>query len=177
MNHKLTHALGLFAAVFALALLGFSGQARADLDVAAGALVGTGVDTGDAENNPYALQLGAFGELIIGDLVLGIRGTRSLASDDEDCTRDCRNVKGIRSFGGDVGWEWNFALLHVGPRLGFGYLNEKDGSRAAGYIEPGGVAEVQLLLFLAGIDLRYRVALGDSDLSGFLAYAKLGLRF
>lgn len=176
MNHKLAQGIGLLAAVFVLSL-GFTSDARAEIDVEVAALIGTGVDTGDAENNPYALQLGALGELSINSLVLGVRGTRSLASDDEDCTTECRNVKGIRSFGGDVGWAWNILMLHIGPRLGFGYLNEKDGSRAAGYIEPGAVAEVNVLLFAAGIDLRYRVAINESDLNGFLAYARLGLRF
>ena len=176
MNHKHLLGLGLFVATL-LTVLGSGGTARADLDLAGGALLGTGVDTGDAENNPYALQLGGFGELVINNVVLGIRGTRSIASDDEDCTVRCRNVKGIRSFGGDVGFEWDILMLHLGPRLGFGYLNERDGTRAAGYIEPGAVAEITLLLFAAGIDLRYRVAFGEPELNGFLAYARIGLRF
>jgi hypothetical protein len=176
MNYKVAPGRALLVALFVVCL-GFSAEARADIDVEVAALIGTGVDTGDAKNNPYALQLGALGELTINNLVLGVRGTRSLASDAEECTTTCRNVKGIRSFGGDVGWAWNILMLHIGPRVGFGYLNEKDGTRAAGYIEPGAVAEVTVLLFAAGVDLRYRVAFGESDLNGFLAYARVGLRF
>jgi len=176
MNYKFAQGFGVLAAVLAVGFL-FSAPARADIDLEVAALVGTGVDTGDAKNNPYALQLGAVGELTINNFVLGVRGTRSITSDDEECSRNCRNVKGIRSFGGDVGYSWNILLLHIGPRLGFGYLNERNGERAAGYIEPGAVAEVSLAIFVVGADLRYRVAIKDSDLSGVLAYLRLGLRF
>ena len=177
MNHKLSLTLGLF-----VALLSFSAPARAEIDVAVAALVGTGVDTGDADNNPYALQIGALGELVLNNWVVGVRGTRSLASDAEDCSISCRDVKDLRSFGGDVGWEYDFLMLHVGPRLGFGRLSERDSDegeskRVAAYLEPGAVAEVNLLMFAAGIDLRYRFALKESDLNAFLAYARLGLRF
>lgn len=183
MKHKLTYRFGALADKLLLGLaLGLavgcmnSATARADVAVEVAGLIGTGVDTGDADNNPYALQLGALGELTLGNIVLGVRGTRSIASDEEDCTVECRNVKGIRSFGGDVGYSLNVLLLHLGPRLGFGYLNERDGSRAAGYFEPGAVAEVAVALFVAGVDLRYRIAVKESDLSGFLAYLRLGLR-
>jgi hypothetical protein len=177
MNHKLPLTLALF-----VALLSFAAPAAAEIDVGGGLLVGTGVDTGDADNNPYALQLGAYGELVLNDFVLGIRGTRSLGSDPEDCDVVCRDVKDLRSFGGDVGFEWDIAMLHFGPRLGFGRLSERDASegeskRVAAYLEPGAVAEINLLMFAVGVDLRYRVALKESDLNAFLAYARLGLRF
>jgi hypothetical protein len=178
MKQILTLTVGLLVGLFAL-----SGSARADIDVEVAALVGTGVATGDAENNPYGLQLGAVGELSIGNYVIGVRGTRSLGNDDE-CGSEvglvrnkCPNVKDLRTIGADLGYAWNVLMLHIGPRVGFGYINEKDGDRVTGYIEPGAVAEVSLLLFVAGIDLRYRVAFGESDLNGFLAYARLGLRF
>lgn len=179
MNHKLMHVFGAIVAALAFGCV-FSAPARADIDLAAVALVGTGIDTGDAENNPYALQLGAAGELSINHFVLGVRGTRSLGSDEEDCppSAACRNVKGVASFGGDLGYEWDLLLLHIGPRFGFGYLRERSGEKVqGGYIEPGAVAEVQLLMFVLGVDLRYRVAIKESDLNGFLAYARLGLRF
>jgi hypothetical protein len=176
MNYKLAPSLALTAVLFALCL-GFSSEARAEIDLEVAALIGTGVDTGDADNNPYALQLGAVGELTINNWVFGVRGTRSIDTSDEDCEIDCRDVKGIGSFGGDLGYSWNILLLHIGPRLGLGYLYEKDGDRSGGYFEPGAVAEVELLMFVVGADLRYRVAFGESDLNGFLAYARLGLRF
>lgn len=170
MKYQLALGLSVLAALFVC-----SATARADVHLEVAALIGTGVDTGKADNNPYALQIGALGELNINDLVLGVRGTRSLRNDDK-CA-GCREVKGLRTFGGDVGFDWNLAILRLGPRFGFGYINEKDGSRTAGYIEPGGAAEVGIGLFVAGVDLRYRVALKESDLSAFLAYLRLGLRF
>jgi len=175
MNHKLTLVLGLFVALVAVSAP--SAPARADIDLEVAALIGTGVDTEDASNNPYALQLGAVGELTVGNLVLGVRGTRSKGT-DEECV-DCRNVKDIRTIGGDLGYSFNIAMLHIGPRLGLGYLKERDGDRVGGYLEPGAVAEAQIMLFVVGADLRYRVALGNDadDLNGFLAYLRLGVRF
>ncbi|MET0340356.1 MAG: hypothetical protein ABW252_05110 [Polyangiales bacterium] len=175
------HKLPLTAALF-VALLSFAAPASAEVDFSVGALVGTGVDTGDADNNPYALQLGAFGELILDDFVIGVRGTRSIGSNGDCVGPNCRDVKDLRSFGGDVGFEWDLAMLHIGPRIGFGRLSERDSDdgeskRVAGYIEPGAVAEINLLMFLAGVDLRYRVAFKESDLNAFLAYARIGLRF
>lgn len=178
MKHQLKLALALLVGLFA-----FSGSAQAELDAEVSGLIGTGVATGDAENNPYGLQLGAAGELIIDDFVIGVRGTRSLGNDDECGTElgsvaveSCPNVKDLRTIGGDVGFEWDVLLLHISPRVGFGYIKERDGERVGGYMEPGGVLSVQLMLFTAGLDLRYRVAFGEKDLNGFLAYLRLGVR-
>lgn len=175
MNHKLSLVLGMFVALVAVSAP--SADARADVDVEVAALIGTGVETDSAPNNPYALQLGAVGELTLGNLVLGVRGTRSKGT-NSDCT-GCRDVKDIRTIGGDVGYAWKIAMLHIGPRLGLGYIKERDGDRVGGYLEPGAVAEAQIALFVVGADLRYRVALGkDTDnLNGFLGYLRLGLRF
>lgn len=171
MKHKITLSLGLLAALFL-----FSAPARADIDLEVSGLIGTGVDTGDAPNNPYSLQLGALGELIIDDFVIGMRGTRSMGNDD-DCEQNCPNVKDLRTLGGDLGFEWDLVFLHIGPRVGFGYIKERNGDRRTGYIEPGAVAEVQLAMFAVGAELRYRVAVKESDLNAFLAYARIGLRF
>ena len=158
--------------VILIASLCHAGTASA-LDLAAVALIGSGVDTGDAPNNPYRLQLGAAGELTVGGLVLGIRGTRSVGSDDASVNR----VNDLRTFGGDIGFDWEFALLHVSPRLGIGRLKERNGSIVATYLEPGGVAELELGILTLGGELRYRAALGESDVSGLLAYFRAGLRF
>jgi hypothetical protein len=94
-----------------------------------------------------------------------------------DCEGPCRNVKDLRTLGGDVGFEWDLVFLHIGPRLGFGYIKERNGDRVTGYLEPGAVAEVQLAMLAVGVDLRYRVAVKENDLNAFLAYARVGLRF
>jgi hypothetical protein len=160
-----------------MALVLTSGPARAsDIDVAGVLLIGSGVDTGDAPNNPYQLQLGGAGELTINGLVLGVRGTRSVGS-DRACGVPCANVNDLRSIGGDVGFDWQFALLHVSPRLGIGRLKERDGSIVSAYLEPGGVAELEIAILTLGAEVRYRVALGEPDVSGLLAYLRLGLRF
>jgi hypothetical protein len=179
MKHILTLTVGLFVGLFA-----FLGSARADIDLEVAGLIGTGAATGNSENNPYGLQLGALGELSIGNYVVGVRGTRSLGNDDEcgsnvvtSTVKRCRNVKDLRTIGADLGYAWNIAIVHIGPRVGFGYINEKDGDRVTGYMEPGAVAEVSLLLFVVGLDVRYRVAFGEKDLNGVLAYLRLGLRF
>lgn len=173
MKHNLKLSLG-----FLVALLSFSAPVRADIDLQGALLVGTGVDTGEIDNNPYALQLGGVAELNIDDFVIGFRGTRSLAS-NENCSGNptCRNVTDLRSLGGDVGFEWDLAFLHLGPRVGFGHLKERDGDVAAGYVEPGAVLDAQIALFTVGVDLRYRFAIKESDLNAFLAYARVGLRF
>lgn len=163
-----------------LALLGAlavipSSAAALDLDVAGVFLVGTGADTGDAENNPYQLQLGGAGELTINGFVLGVRGTRSIGS-REDCS-GCLQVDDLRTIGADFGYDWEFLLLHISPRFGVGRINERDGTDVAAYLEPGGVAEIELGWFTLGADLRYRIAIDEADLSGFLAYLRMGLRF
>lgn len=150
-------------------------SAKADVDVELVALIGTGVDTGDAANNPYALQLGGAVDLNISDYVLGVRVIRSLGR-DASCA-GCTHVNDLLAIGGDLGFDWEFAILHVSPRLGLGGLRERDGDRRAFYFEPGGVAEVELGWFAAGVDVRYRAAVGESDMNGLLVLARLGLRF
>jgi hypothetical protein len=160
-----------------LALVAVAVPARAsDTDLAGGLLVGSGVDTGDSENNPYQLQFGGFVELIINGYVFGFRGLRTIGSDCDD-NRLCQHVNDLRSMGGDFGFEWDLLMLHIGPRIGIGRLRELDAGVRAPYLDPGGVAEVELGPFLAGVDVRYRFALGEPGLDGLLAYAKLGLRF
>jgi hypothetical protein len=155
-----------------------SSAAALDLDVAGVLLLGTGVDTGDAENNPYQLQFGGAGELTINGFVVGVRGTRSVGSDDDCSTPGCARVNDLRTIGGDFGFDWEFLLLHISPRFGVGQLKERDdGSRVAMYLEPGGVAEVELGWITLGADLRYRIAVDESDANGFLAYFRGGLRF
>jgi len=146
------------------------------LDLAAVALIGSGIDTGDARNNPYQLQFGAAGELTISGFVVGVRGTRSVGS-DKACGVACVRVDDLRSFGGDVGFDWEFALLHVSPRLGVGRLKERNGDVEATYLEPGGVAELELGILTLGAEMRYRLAIGEPDVSGVLGYLRLGLRF
>ena len=168
--------ISFFAALLFAFSLTPSSAAALDLDVAGVFLLGSGVDTGDAENNPYQLQIGGAGELTINGIVVGIRGTRSVGS-REDCSPGCLQVDDLRTIGGDFGFDWEFLLLHISPRFGVGRINERDGGRVAAYIEPGGVAEIELGWITLGADLRYRVAISEADLSGFLAYFRGGLRF
>jgi hypothetical protein len=169
---------------FAAGLVAWSVPAQADVDIEGVLLLGTGVDTGDANNNPYALQFGGAAELTVAGYVIGVRATRSVATggDSLPIANDSQNnrspyVKDLRAFGVDLGIDWELAILHLSPRLGIGHLSEKDGDRVAAYVEPGGVAEVELGWFVAGVDLRYRFAIKESDANGFLAYARAGLRF
>jgi hypothetical protein len=155
-------------AVFAL---GFSTSARADIDLEATALIGSGVDTGNNPDNPYALQVGGAVELILSGYVLGVRATRAVSTGDTPSEFD------FRSFGGDFGFEWEIALLHIGPRLGLGRVSTLNEDFSSFYLEPGGVAEVEVGWFVAGADIRYRVVTEEADANGLLAYAKLGLRF
>src|SRR5690606_11052974 len=68
-----------FLSVAALAL-----PARAsDGDLSGAILIGSGVDTGDGDNNPYQLQFGGTVELIINGYVFGFRGVRTLGSQVE----------------------------------------------------------------------------------------------
>ncbi len=152
-------------------------QASAQVDLAVVGLLGTGVDTGDAHNNPYQLQLGAAGEVTFLGFVVGVRGTRSLGSDDKCTTSPCTRVNDLRTIGADFGFDWQFVLLHISPRFGVGYLKETSGERVAGYLEPGGVAEVEIALFTVGAELRYRVAVKEPDANGLLGYFRAGLRF
>lgn len=150
----------------------FSTTARADVDLQAVGFIGSGVDTGNADNNPYALQLGAAAELIAAGYVLGVRGTRSIGTD----TETGRKVDDLRTIGADLGFEWGIPILKISPRLGIGQVRERNDGLRAPYLEPGGVAEVVLGIFVAGVDLRYRVAINDRVANGFLAYARIGLR-
>jgi hypothetical protein len=173
---KIQRAFASLSFVVALAL---AMPASADVGLGGGALIGTGVDTGDANNNPYRLQIGGYGELDIGNLLIGVRGTRSVKS-DPDCggVERCRDVRDLRTIGGDLGYIWHLPLLHLGPRLGIGYLNEKDGDNVGAYFEPGASLDVHLLLFNIGAEIRYRFVTGtDGDLNAFLAYLRLGLHF
>jgi hypothetical protein len=142
------------------------------MDLALVGLIGSGVDTGNADNNPYALQLGGAVELIGSGYVLGFRGTRSVGTN----TPSGRNVDDLRTLGADLGFEWGLPLIKLGPRLGIGQVRERNDGLRAPYLEPGAVAEVVLGIFLAGVDFRYRVAINDTVANGFLAYARLGLR-
>jgi hypothetical protein len=161
-----------------IALVTAAVPARAsDTDLAGGILLGSGVDTGDGDNNPYQLQFGGFAELIVNGYVFGFRGLRTIGSNVDCAGIGCRNIEDLRSMGGDFGFEWELLFLHIGPRLGVGRVREVDAGIRAPYLDPGGVAEVELGPFLAGVDIRYRFALGDRELDGLLAYAKIGLRF
>src|SRR5690349_9306421 len=64
-------------------IMAFTLPARADTDVSGGLLIGSGVDTGDSENNPYQLQIGGWVELIWGNYVVGFRGLRTLGENDD----------------------------------------------------------------------------------------------
>lgn len=156
-----------------VSLCAFSATARADIDLELTALIGGGVDTGSASNNPYALQLGGAAELIVNGYVLGARATRSFGTDSSAG----RRVDDMRTLGADLGYEWEFALLHIGPRLGIGQIRERNDGLRAPYLEPGAVAEIELGLFVVGVDARYRVAIKDSVANGLLVSGKIGLRF
>ncbi|MFT3926115.1 MAG: hypothetical protein QM778_26460 [Myxococcales bacterium] len=147
--------------------------ARADIDLEFTALVGSGVDTGNASNNPYALQLGGAAELIISGWVFGVRATRSFGTNSGGSD----HVNDLRSIGGDLGYEWELWLLHIGPRLGVGQVSEHNGDLKAPYLDPGLVAEIEVGWFVVGADARYRVAIKDTVANGFLVYGKIGLRF
>jgi hypothetical protein len=174
---KIQLALASLSFVVALAL---AVPASADVGLGGGALIGTGVDTGDANNNPYRLQLGAYGELTIGNFLVGVRGTRSVKSDPAACAGNegCRDVKDLRTIGGDLGYIWHLPFIHVGPRLGIGQVKESDGSKAGAYFEPGVSLDVHLLVFNIGAEARYRIVTNSGgDLNAFLAYLRLGLQF
>jgi hypothetical protein len=162
------HILLLAAAML---VLGLSASARADIDLEGTFLIGTGVDTGKNPDNPYALQIGGAGELIISGWVLGVRATRAVSSGDSPARLD------LRTFGGDFGFEWEIAMLHIGPRFGAGRVSTKDGNWHSAYLEPGAVAEVEIGWFVAGADVRYRIVTDTKEANGLLVYAKLGLRF
>jgi hypothetical protein len=162
----------LLAVITLVLFASFSKPARADFDVEGTLLLGTGVDTGGAPHNPYLLQVGGQIELIINGFVIGGRATRAMSLSDLPANAD------IRAYGGDLGYEWEITLLHLGPRVGLGYLStlHKD-DFSSFYVEPGVVAEIELGWFAVGADLRYRVVTADMDRNGFLAYLKIGLRF
>ena len=164
----------------ALALCTLAVPARADTDIAGGLLIGSGVDTGDGENNPYQLQIGGFVEVIASDFVLGFRATRTRGSDVGDPCDPLGShcyVNDLRSIGGDLGFEWDLLLLHLSPRLGIGSVSEVDSGRKALYLDPGGVLDVEVGPFMAGVDVRYRFAVDESDLNGLMVLARIGLRF
>jgi hypothetical protein len=160
--------LGLVVSIWAV-----SASAQAGVDLELTALIGTGVDTGNAPNNPYALQLGGAAELIVSGYVLGARATHSFGTNSDSG----RNVDDLTTLGADLGYEWELSLLHIGPRFGVGQLRERNDGLRAPYIEPGAVAEIEIGWFVVGADIRYRVAINDTIANGFLAYAKIGLRF
>lgn len=166
MRNQLLAVLALLVAV------GLSEPARADFDVEGTLLLGTGVDTGHDNGNVYALQVGGQLELIINGFVLGGRATRAFSTSDGPKALD------LRAIGGDLGYEWEIALLHIGPRLGMGQIRtlRKD-EFSSFYIEPGAVVEVEIGWFAVGGDVRYRVVTGDMDRNGLLVYGKIGFRF
>ncbi len=153
--------------------------ARADsVGIELAGLLGTGVDTGDVDNNPYALQLGFAADLIVAGYVIGFRYTRSVGTNADCVGPGCRSVDDLRTIGADLGWDWQLAkILHLSPRFGVGQVRERGDGLRAPYIEPGGVAEVKIGLVVVGVDLRYRVAIKESVANGFLAHARFGLRF
>jgi hypothetical protein len=160
----------------ALALVSLAAPA-AKADVSGGLLIGSGVETGDSETNPYQLQIGGWVELIHDGYIIGFRGLRTLGENvDDSCTSCDLQVRDLRSMGADLGYEWTIAVLHIGPRFGIGRVREVDEGLKAPYLDPGGVAEVELGPFLAGVDVRYRFAPGDRELDGLLVYGKIGLR-
>ena len=162
-----------------LLLLSWGQSARADsVAIALAGLLGTGVDTGKVDNNPYALQLGAAADLIAAGYVMGFRYTRSIGTNGDCVGPHCRSVDDVRTIGADLGWEWQIVkVLHLSPRFGVGQVRERNDGLRAPYIEPGGVAEVQLGNVILGADLRYRVAIKDTVANGFLAHLRFGLRF
>jgi hypothetical protein len=149
------------------------------VDVGLVGLIGTGVDTGKAANNPYALQLGGAAELYLSGWVLGARATRSIGTNSHCTGSNCAHaVDDLVTLGADLGWDWQLLkILHISPRLGVGQVREKNDGLRAPYLEPGGVVDINIAIFTLGADLRYRVAVKDNIASGFLAYARLGLRF
>lgn len=161
----------LILAGVTLLFLSLGSVARADIDLSVAALIGSGVDTGDLPHNLYAFQVGGAAELIISGFVIGARATRAITSGDVP-----RAVQ-LRSIGGDLGYEWELSILHLGPRLGIGHVHQINGDWKSLYIEPGAVAEVELGIFLIGGDVRYRFVTSDMDRAGLLAYGKIGLRF
>jgi hypothetical protein len=161
----------LIVAAVAVLLLSVGSSARADIDISAAALLGSGVDTGDLPHNLYAFQVGGTVELIISGFVLGARASRAITSGGVP-----REVQ-LRAFGGDLGYEWELSILHLGPRVGMGQVQQINGDFKSLYIEPGAVAEVELGVFLLGGDVRYRFVTSDMDRAGLLVYGKLGLRF
>ncbi|MDB4973765.1 MAG: hypothetical protein JWN48_2106 [Myxococcaceae bacterium] len=170
-KHHIVLALGLLVSALALSV-----PARADIGLGGGALIGTGVNlAGKADNNPYKLQVGGYGELDLGNFLVGVRGTRSLASNANCETKSCRDVRDMKTIGGDLGYIWHMPIVHIGPRLGIGYLKENDGERVGAYFEPGGSLDLHLLMFNLGAEVRYRVVAGAHDVNGLLAYLRLGI--
>jgi hypothetical protein len=163
------HLLAALALLFAV---GFSSPARADIDLEGTLLVGSGVDTGHQKGNTYALQIGGQVELIINGFVGGFRATRAISFRDGPAALD------LRSIGGDLGYEWEIAFLHIGPRVGLGYVSTlRKNEFESFYVEPGAVAEIEVGWFVVGADVRYRVVTADMDRNGLLVYGKIGLRF
>jgi hypothetical protein len=157
--------------VLTLSWVALAGSARADFDLAGVALIGSGVDTGDEPHNPYAFQVGGELEMIINGFVVGGRVTRALTSGDVD--RDFH----LLAFGGDLGYEWELAIVHLGPRVAMGQVRQIDGDFKSFYVEPGAVVDIELGWFLIGAELRYRFVTENMDRSGIMALARIGLRF
>lgn len=176
------HQLVLLAGLIVSGLF-LSVPAHAQVGLGGGALIGTGVNgPSHADNNPYKLQIGAYGELDLGNFMIGIRGTRSLKSNPAACeVGHCRDVKDLRTIGGDLGYLWHLPLIDIGPRLGIGYLNERhhepEAPKHVGtYFEPGGSVDVKILLLNVGAEVRYRIVAGAKDVNGLIAYLRLGIR-
>jgi hypothetical protein len=170
-KHQFVLALGLIVSALALSV-----PARADIGIGGGALIGTGANiAGKADNNPYKLQLGAYGELDLGNFLIGVRGTRSLASNADCAGKTCRDVRDMKTIGGDLGYIWHMPIVHFGPRLGIGYLKENDGDRVGAYFEPGASLDLHLLMFNVGAEVRYRIVAGAHDVNGVIAYLRLGI--
>jgi hypothetical protein len=162
----------LIAATSLLLALGVGvPHARADIDIEGTLLLGSGVDTGRMPHNPYAFQFGGALELIVNGFVVGARATRAITSGGVP------NRVHLRSFGGDLGYEWELSILHIGPRVGLGRVSQINEKWSSFYVEPGAVAEVEIGWFVVGGDVRYRIVTSDMDRNGLLVYGKIGFRF
>jgi hypothetical protein len=155
--------------------------ASADTDVAGGLLVGSGKSSHDSktESNLYQLQFGGFAELVVNHIVLGFHATRSLSSPSVCDARPgsvCFGAPNLRAMGGDLGYEWDLSILHLSPRLGVGSVRVPGSEMRALYFDPGAVLDVKLGLFMAGVDVRYRLAVDRSDWNGLLVFARIALR-
>ena len=154
-------------------------SASADLpDLELGVLGGTGIGSSSDDGSPYRIILGAEAAVIVSNYVVGARYLRTWAEVPEACV-DCERIGDLTSLGLDLGYEWELAMLHLGPRLGVGWMWDSGADDAVKdiYLDPGAALDVQIALFVVGVDVRYRVVPSQSSANSGIALAKLGLRF